>query len=105
MSVLEGLDRRKVDRVISQIRKYETDVTQPSIDAIKKLAIASPWPPISSSSIRTNASSNASSTTTSGSTSRPLARLDPDERQLVKGVHRSVVLKHDISHSGLARTC
>jgi hypothetical protein len=40
--------------------------------------------------------------TNSGFTFEALSRLDPEERQPVKGLIESVLVKHDVRRSGLA---
>jgi transcriptional regulator with XRE-family HTH domain len=82
---------------VSQIRKYETDVTQPSIEAIKKLAVALSVP----SDLLLFDQDERGPDDDLRLHFEALARLDPDERQLIKGLIESVVVTHDVKRSGV----
>lgn len=84
---------------LAQIRRYEGGATLPTFEILRKLAIALTVP--------------ADALLFENDERGPdedlrlhfeaLARLDPEERQLVKGLIESVVLKHDVRRSGLAK--
>lgn len=82
---------------VSQIRKYETDAAQPSVEAVKKLAVAL--------SVAVDVLLFDDAERGPDDDLRlefeAMARLDPDERRLVKGVIESVVVKHDVRRVGL----
>ena len=82
---------------VSQIRKYETDVTQPSIEAIKKLAVALSVP----TDLLLFDQDERGPDEDLRLHFEALSRLDPDERQLVKGVIESVVVTHDVKRFGV----
>lgn len=83
---------------LTQIRRYEGGATLPTFEILRKLAIALTVP--------------ADALLFENDERGPdedlrlhfeaLSRLDPEERQLVKGLIESVVLKHDVRRSGLA---
>jgi transcriptional regulator with XRE-family HTH domain len=82
---------------VSQIRKYETDVTQPSIEAIKKLAVALSVP----SDLLLFDQDERGPDEDFRLHFEALSRLDPEERQLVKGLIESVVVTHDVKRLGV----
>ena len=82
---------------VSQIRKYETDVTQPSIEAIKKLAVALSVP----SDLLLFDQDERGPDDDFRLHFEAIARLDPDERQLIKGVIESIVVTHDVKRLGV----
>jgi transcriptional regulator with XRE-family HTH domain len=76
---------------VSQIRKYETDAAQPSVDALKKLAVA----------LSTTLDVLAFEEGERGPADdlrlqfEATQRLDPDEKRLVREVLDAILLKHD----------
>ncbi|HYA44308.1 MAG TPA: helix-turn-helix transcriptional regulator [Acidimicrobiales bacterium] len=98
LTVLLGPAQGSCFRHVSQIRKYETDVTQPSIEAVTKLALALSVPtdlllfdhdergPDDNFRLHFEA----------------LTRLDPEESQLIRGLIESVIVTHDVKRFGVA---
>ena len=85
---------------VVQVRRYETGAAQPSLDALKKLAVALSVP----TDLLLFDEGERGPDDDLRLHFEALTRLDPEERQLVKGLIESVVLKHDVRHSGLAKT-
>ena len=82
---------------VIQIRRWETNVSQPSLEALKKLAKA----------LRTSTDFLLFDDGERGPDDdlrlefEAMARLDPEERQVVKAVIESVVVKHDVRRVGV----
>ena len=90
------------DRVglhVTLIRRYEAGKTQPSLDALRRIALALN---VSADVLLFNEGERGPSEDLRLEF-EALSRLDPDEMQAVKTVIESVVVKHDVRHSGLAR--
>ncbi len=83
---------------VSQVRKYETDVTQPSIDAVKKLAVALSVP----TDLLLFDKDERGPDDDLRLEFEAMARLDPEERKIVKAVIQSVVVNHDVRRVGLS---
>lgn len=81
-----------------QIRRWETNVSQPSLEALKKLAKA----------LRTSTDSLLFDDAERGPADdlrlefEAMARLDPEERKVLKAIIESVVVTHDVKRSGIA---
>ena len=97
-----GLSQQALaDRVgvhVTHLRRYEAGKSQPTLDVIRKLAVA----------LNTSADLLVFDRDERGPDEdlrlhfEALSRLDPDERQLVKGVIDSIVVKHDVKRSGVS---
>lgn len=83
---------------VIQIRRWETSVSQPSLEALKKLAKA----------LRTSTDFLLFDDAERGPDDdlrlefEAMARLDPEERQIVKALIDSVVVSHDVKRLGVA---
>lgn len=81
---------------VVQITRWETGSSQPSLEALVKLARG----------LRTSTDDLLFGQDDRGPDDElrlhfeALARLDPEERQLVKGLIESVLVKHDVRRSG-----
>lgn len=77
---------------VSQVRKYETDAAQPSVDAVKKLAVA----------LSVTLDLLVFDRDERGPSEdlrlqfEAIQRLDPDERQALKTVIEGVITKHEV---------
>jgi transcriptional regulator with XRE-family HTH domain len=82
---------------VIQIRRWETSASQPSLEALKKLAKA----------LRTTTDFLLFDDAERGPDDdlrlefEAMTRLDPEERKVLKAVIDSVVLKHDVRRAGL----
>ena len=80
------------------LRRYEAGKVQPSLDALRRLAVAL--------SVSADLLLFDPDERSPGEDLRlefeAMARLDPAERQLVKAVIESVVVKHDVRRVGLS---
>ena len=85
---------------VSQIRKYETGVGQPTLDVLRRLAVAMSVP----TDLLVFDKDERGPDDELRLHFEAVSRLDPDERQLVKGLIESVVLKHDVRRGGVNST-
>ena len=83
---------------VSMIRKYETGVGQPNLDALRRLAVALSVP----ADLLVFDEGERGPDDDLRLHFEALSRLDSEERQLVKGLIESVLVKHDVRRSGLA---
>jgi len=96
-----GLSQQKLADLagvhVVQLRRYEAGGSQPTLDALKRIALAL--------SVSTDMLVFDPAERDPGDDLRlhfeALARLGPDERKLVKTLIESIVLTHDVRHSGV----
>ncbi|MCA1836970.1 MAG: helix-turn-helix transcriptional regulator [Actinobacteria bacterium] len=77
---------------VSQIRKYETDAAQPSVDAVKKLAVALSV----SLDLLVFDRDERGPDDDLRLQFEAVKRLNPDERQALKTVIEGVITKHEV---------
>ena len=82
---------------LTQIRRYEGGVTLPTFEILRKLAVALA---VSTDALLFDADERGPDDDLRLEF-EAVSRLDPEERQLVKGLIESVVVKHDIRRAGL----
>jgi transcriptional regulator with XRE-family HTH domain len=79
------------------IRKYETGVGQPSIDVLRRLAVALSVP----TDLLVFDDAERGPDDDLRLEFESTARLDPDEKQVVRTVIRSLVLQHEARRLGM----
>jgi transcriptional regulator with XRE-family HTH domain len=82
---------------LTQIRRYEGGITLPTFEILRKLAVALSV----SADVLVFDHDERGPDDDLRLEFEAVTRLDPDERQLVKGLIDSVVLKHDIRRAGI----
>lgn len=96
-----GLTQQKLADIaglhVSQIRKYETDATQPSIEAVKKLAVALSV----SLDLLVFDQDERGPDDDLRLEFESTSRLDADEKQVVRTVIRGIVLQHEARRLGM----
>jgi transcriptional regulator with XRE-family HTH domain len=84
---------------VSMIRKYETGVGQPSIDVLRRLAVSLSVP----TDLLVFDDAERGPDDDLRLEFESTARLDPDEKQVVRTVIRSLVLQHEARRLGITQ--
>lgn len=83
---------------VTLLRRYEAGKVQPSIDALRRIAVALSV----SADLLLFDEGDRGPADDLRLEFEAMSRLDPDERGIVRGVIESVVLKHDVRHAGVS---